>query len=114
CTVDRLALAPEFSPSSLPKTRPTHSLTHSLTHPPTKKQAKEFKIQELLTVNEREEATIRLVVINEQPLFLGLKISSERNQIWVPQSTDGFHVLLEGLPSCSTQLGGVEPLHAHD
>lgn len=66
------------------------------------------------TVNEREEAAIGLIIVDEEPLILGLKISSERNQVGMSKPAHRLHVPLEHLSASPAQLPGLQPLHAHN
>ena len=64
-----------------------------------------------LTVNETEETPIRLIVIDHQPLSLGLKVCSDRNQIRVAQPTHVGHMLVENLAARNRSLIRVHSLH---
>lgn len=68
-----------------------------------------------LTMYEREETAIGLVIIDKKPLFLSLKIGPKGHQIGMPKPTNRFHMTLEHLlGGVGSHFSSIKALHCDD
>ncbi|KAJ0754110.1 hypothetical protein HanPI659440_Chr09g0343251 [Helianthus annuus] len=65
-------------------------------------------------MNEVEQTAICLIIINNKPLLLRLKISPNRNQIRMPETSNRLQMLLESFTGSYGGFPGVKPLHRHN
>ncbi|KAJ0846571.1 hypothetical protein HanRHA438_Chr15g0726371 [Helianthus annuus] len=64
-------------------------------------------------MNQVKQTAICLIVINNKPLLIRLKVSPDRNQIWMPKPPNHLQMLLETFTGRDRRLPGVKPLHSH-